>query len=123
MPWLFFALSAACFAIAFRTLSLGVAGVFLLLALGLLLAGALGLASARIQSRSQSAAAMLGPEQAALIRKRAMASAASATATGAAPGPGADAGAPRNDPPMSPFGETTPPPSDQPADRTGGRDA
>jgi hypothetical protein len=86
MPWLFFALSAVCFAIAFRTLSLGVAAVCLLLALGLLLAGALGLASARIQRRAQSAAAMLGPEQAAIIGRRAAAK--------TAPPPAGDAGEP-----------------------------
>jgi hypothetical protein len=75
MPWLYFALSVACFAIAFRTHSLGIAAVFLLLALGLLLAGALGLVAARIQQRTQSAAALLGPEQAAVIRRRAAAAA------------------------------------------------
>lgn len=81
MPWLYFLLSAGCFAIAFRTHSLGLAAICLLLALGLLLAGALGLASARIQSRSQSAAAMLGPEQAAMIRRRAASGGATSTAT------------------------------------------
>jgi len=70
MPWLYFVLSAACFAIAFRTLSLGIAAICLLLAFGLMLAGALALASARIQSRSQSAAALLGPAQAAAIQRR-----------------------------------------------------
>jgi hypothetical protein len=88
MPWLFFALSAACFAIAFRTYSLGVAALSLLLALGLLLAGALGLASARIQQRAQSGAAMLGPEQAAMIRRR-----------GAAPPPAAPPPPPSDDDP------------------------
>lgn len=92
MPWLFFALSAACFAIAFRTLSLGVAIVCLLLALGLLLAGALGLVSARIQSRSQSAAVMLGPEQAALIRRRAAATGSAAPAARKEPGDDAASG-------------------------------
>jgi hypothetical protein len=86
MPWLYFLLSAGCFAIAFRTHSLGLAAICLLLALGLLLAGALGLAAARIQSRSQSAAAMLGPEQAALIRRRAQANANTADGGGASAG-------------------------------------
>ncbi len=70
MPWLYFALSAVSFAIAFRTQSLGVAAIFLLVALGLLIAGAVGLAAARIQTRSQSPAGLLGPEQAALIQRR-----------------------------------------------------
>ena len=70
MPWLYFVLSAACFAIAFRTLSLGIAAICLLLAFGLMLAGALALASARIQSRSQSASALLGPAQAAAMQRR-----------------------------------------------------
>jgi hypothetical protein len=70
MPWVYFAISAACFAVAFRTHSLGLAALTLLLALGFLLAGALSLVSARIQSRSQNTAAMIGPEQAAAIRRR-----------------------------------------------------
>jgi hypothetical protein len=71
MPWVYFAISAACFAVAFRTHSLGLAALTLLLALGFLLAGALSLVSARIQSRTQNTAAMIGPEQAAAIRRRA----------------------------------------------------
>jgi hypothetical protein len=71
MPWVYFAISAACFAVAFRTHSLGLAALTLLLALGFLLAGALSLISARIQSRAQNTAAMIGPEQAAAIRRRA----------------------------------------------------
>jgi hypothetical protein len=80
MPWVYFAISAACFAVAFRTHSLGLAALTLLLALGFLLAGALSLVSARIQSRSQNTAAMIGPEQAAAIRRRAATHAAPSTA-------------------------------------------
>lgn len=83
MPWLYFLLSAACFAVAFRTHSLGLAAICLLLALGLLLAGALSVMAARIQSRSQSAAALLGPEQAAVMRRRAEAARAAQPATDA----------------------------------------
>jgi len=76
MPWLFFGLAIGCFAVAMKTHSIGLALLCLLAALGLLLAGVLGLVSARIQSRSQDASALLGPEQLALIRKRGQAQAA-----------------------------------------------
>jgi len=78
MPWLFFGLAVGCFAVAMKTHSIGLALLCLLAALGLLLAGTLGLVSARIQSRAQSASALLGPEQLALIRKRSAADAETA---------------------------------------------
>jgi hypothetical protein len=59
----------------------------LLLALGFLLAGALSLVSARIQSRSQNTAAMIGPEQAAAIRRR---SVTPAVGSGMPPRPSGD---------------------------------
>lgn len=71
MPWVYFALSGLCFFIAARTFSLGVAAVCLLLALGLLVAGALALVSRRIQTRSQGVAGVLGAEELAVIRRRA----------------------------------------------------
>lgn len=70
MPWLFFGLALGCFAVAMKTHSIGLALLSLAAALGLTLAGALGLLSARIQSRSQPASALLGPEQLELLRQR-----------------------------------------------------
>lgn len=70
MPWVYFGLSMACFVVVFRTLSLGLAAIALLVALLLMLLGTLALVSARISSRSRSAAALLGPEQIAAIKRR-----------------------------------------------------
>ena len=61
MPWIFFLLAMGCFALAMRTQSMGFALLLLLAALGLMLAGALGLVAARIQSRSSSGGMTLNP--------------------------------------------------------------
>lgn len=53
MPWISFVLALGCFALAMKTQSIGLALLCLLLALGLMLWGALSLVSARIQSNSQ----------------------------------------------------------------------
>jgi hypothetical protein len=58
MPWIFFLLALGCMALAMRTQSMGLALLLLLGALGFLLAGALGLVSARIQSRTQGGVAL-----------------------------------------------------------------
>ena len=58
MPWIFFLLAIGCIALAMRTQSMGFALILLLASLGLLLAGALGLVSSRIQSRSQGGMAL-----------------------------------------------------------------
>ena len=58
MPWIFFLLALGCLALAMRTQSMGFALLLLLATLGFLLAGALGLVSARIQSRAQSGSAL-----------------------------------------------------------------
>ncbi|MCK7593571.1 hypothetical protein [Pseudomarimonas salicorniae] len=67
MPWIFFLLALGCIALAMRTQSMGFALLLLLASLGLMLAGALGLLSARIQSRSQGGGMQLNP---ALERER-----------------------------------------------------
>jgi cytochrome c-type biogenesis protein CcmH/NrfG len=67
MPWVFIVLAVLCLAVAFRTFSMGVALISLLGALGFMLAGVLGLVSARIQSRSRSEAHMISPEEMRLI--------------------------------------------------------
>ena len=61
MPWIFFLLALGCFALAMRTQSMGFALLLLLAALGLMLAGALGLIAARVQSRSSSGGMTLNP--------------------------------------------------------------
>ena len=63
MRWLWFVLSVLCFAVAFRTQSMGLAAVTLLGALGFLLMGTLALASSRIEARGQDASTLLGPEE------------------------------------------------------------
>lgn len=63
MRWLWFVLSVLCFAVAFRTQSMGLAAVTLLGALGFLLMGTLALASSRIEARGQDASALIGPEE------------------------------------------------------------
>lgn len=63
MRWLWFVLSVLCFAVAFRTHSMGLAAVTLLGALGFLLMGTLALASSRIEARGQDASTLIGPEE------------------------------------------------------------
>jgi hypothetical protein len=58
MQWIFFLLALGCFALAMRTQSMGFALLLLLAALGLMLAGALGLVAARIQNRASSGGAI-----------------------------------------------------------------
>jgi len=78
MPWLFFALALAAIIVAFKTFSIGIAAVCLLAALGLSIAGALNLASARISNQSQNPARMLDAKALEAIRKRAAADKAAA---------------------------------------------
>ena len=68
MRWLWFVLSVVCFAVAFRTHSMGLAALMLLGALGFLLMFTLALASSRIESRGRDASEMMGPEE--LMRLR-----------------------------------------------------
>ena len=88
MRWLWFVVSFAFFAVAFRTHSMGLAALCLLIGLGLLLMGTLALASSRIESRGRSAASMMSPEDMRLLReqieRRKAAEAAAAPPAGAA---------------------------------------
>jgi hypothetical protein len=70
MRWLWFLFSFACFAIAFRTHSMGLAALCLLVGLGLLLMGTLALASRRIESRGRDATAMMSPAEMRQMRER-----------------------------------------------------
>ena len=63
MRWLWFVLSVLCFAVAFRTHSMGLAAITLIGALGFLLMGTLALASSRIEARGQDVSTLLGPDE------------------------------------------------------------
>lgn len=98
MPWIYFLLALGCLAMAMRTQSMGLALILLLATLGFLLAGALGLVSARIQSRAQGGMA-LNPalERERLRQQQQRSDGGAASASSAAP---ASAGqARRDDPP------------------------
>jgi hypothetical protein len=83
MRWLFFLLSAVCFAVAFRTYSVGLAALCLLLALLLLVAGVLALASHRIQARARDEVHIASPEELRRLREQAAARAAQPAADAA----------------------------------------
>lgn len=88
MRWLFFVFSAACFVVAFRTHSVGLAAISMLLALGALLAGVFALASHRVQSRARDEVNILSPEELRRMREQAARNRAAGTAgAGAAPPP------------------------------------
>lgn len=80
MRWLFFVLSVVCFAVAFKTHSLGLAALCLLLALLFLLSGVLALASHRIQAGARDEAHIASPEELRRLREQAQARAAAAAA-------------------------------------------
>jgi hypothetical protein len=85
MRWLFFVLSALCFAVAFRTHSVGLAAIAMLLALGLLLAGVFAIASHRVQSRARDEVHILSPEELRRMREQAAQNRAAGTAGPALP--------------------------------------
>ena len=70
MRWLWFVFSFACFAVVFKTHSMGLAALALLVGLGLLLMGTLALASSRIESRGRNEASMMSPEDLRLMREQ-----------------------------------------------------
>lgn len=91
MRWLFFVFSAACFVVAFRTHSVGLAAIAMLLALGSLLAGVFALASHRVQARARDEVHILSPEELRRMREQAARNRA-AGAPGAVASPAADDG-------------------------------
>ncbi len=103
MPWLFFALAAGAILIAFSTYSIGLATICLFAALGLIIAGALMLASARISRQAQNPVRMLDAGSMATLRRRGEPAAVPAEGDEvdgeAAAGEGRDDLPPRNDPP------------------------
>lgn len=74
MSWVFLLLAIAAFVIAFKAASVALVALCLLAALGLLLAGVLGLLAQRVGSRSRDEAAMLDPVELRRLRDQAAAS-------------------------------------------------
>src|SRR5687768_7216146 len=84
MRWLWFVLSMLCFAVSFRTHSMGLAAITLLAALGFLLMGTLAMAAGRIESRTRDASVLMRPDEVRRLaeierRKREAAAAPAAT--------------------------------------------
>ena len=71
MPWVFLLLALAAFAIAFKTTSLALVALCLLLALGLLVAWALGLMAQRVGSRTRDESLLLDPQELRRLREQA----------------------------------------------------
>ena len=71
MPWVFLLLAIAAFAIAFKTTSVALVLVCLLVALGLLVAWALSLLAQRVGSRSRDEGLMLDPQELRRLREQA----------------------------------------------------
>lgn len=81
MPWLFLLLALAAFAVAFNTTSMALAIVCLLVALGLLVAGVMGLLAQRVGSQSRDDSLMLDPQELRRLREQAEARRAAAAAS------------------------------------------
>lgn len=80
IAWVYLLLAIGALAVAFKTSSVGVMAVSLLVALGLLLAWVMGLLAQRIDSRSRSDHAMIDPEELRRLREQAEARKAAASA-------------------------------------------
>lgn len=73
MHWLFLLLALACFAIVFKTTSMGLAALCLLLALVFVLVWVMGLVNARIASRARDDMQMIDPAELRRLREQAQA--------------------------------------------------
>ncbi|MDR7132937.1 putative membrane protein [Lysobacter niastensis] len=71
MPWLYLLLALAAFAVAFKTTSVAVLVISLLIALGLLLAWVLALLAQRIGSRSRDTSMMIDATELRRLREQA----------------------------------------------------
>ena len=71
MPWVFLLLAIAAFAIAFKTTSVALVLVCLLVALGLLVAWALSLLAQRVGSRSRDESMLIDPQELRRLREQA----------------------------------------------------
>jgi len=91
-PWALYALAVFCFVIVFRTHSLGLALICLVVALIAGIWATLRLMQSRIESRAQNMGTLLGPEELAQIRARAEAKRAEAARAASAADGEAEAG-------------------------------
>lgn len=73
MPWILLAAAVAALIVAFKTSSVGLLVVCLLLSLGLGLAGLVQLLAQRVASRARDEAAMIDPVALAKLRSQAQA--------------------------------------------------
>lgn len=80
MPWFFLILAVAALAVAFKTTSVALLMLCLLVAFALILAWVLTLLARRVDSRSRNEATMLDPEQLRRLRGQAEARKLAATA-------------------------------------------
>lgn len=71
MYWLFLLLAIAAFAVAFKTTSVALAAVCLLVALGLLVAWVMGLLAQRVGNSTRDDALMLDPNELRRLREEA----------------------------------------------------
>ena len=85
MPWVYLLLAIAGFVVAFKTTSVALALVCLLLALGLMLAWVLALLAQRVGSRSRDESTMLDPVELRRLREQAEARRAGSSAAGPPP--------------------------------------
>lgn len=81
MRWLWFVGSLICFAVVFKTPSMGLAVLCLIGALAFLLIGVVALASSRIDARSRDATTLLGPDELRRMREAAQRKADPSAAT------------------------------------------
>ena len=72
-PWALYGLSVICFAVVFRTDSVGLGALCLLVALVSMVWATLLLMQSRIESRAQDPGSLVGPEELSRIRARAAA--------------------------------------------------
>ncbi len=73
MPWVFLLLAVLVLAVAFKTASIALMVLCLLVALGLFVAGTMALLARRIDSRSQDASMMIDPLELHRLREQAQA--------------------------------------------------
>jgi len=80
MSWLFLLLALAAFAVAFKTSSVALAAICLLVALGLLVAWVMGLLAQRVGNSTRDDALMLDPQELRRLREQAEARRATTSA-------------------------------------------
>lgn len=78
MPWVLLLLAAVVFAVAFKTTSMVLLVLCLLVALGLALAGTMSLLSQRVGNRSRDESMMIDPQELRRLREQAEARRAAA---------------------------------------------